>query len=302
MRLRDQVVDLLQHRALHADGFEGQTHFAFVEQAQHGALAMRAGQGRDAHVDRARAQAQADAAVLRQAFFGNVQLGHDFQARDQRGVQRAVGLHHFAQCAVHPKAHARMAFVGFDVDVAGAIARRLRQQGVEHADDGGVVAGLEQVFDRGQFLHHARKVGGRFHFADHRRSAAVAIGLRVGIGLLHPLGQCRRRQVLPARLSCTMHAQHLRQSAAVGFGAQPQRQMLAVVFQQQLVVPGKGVGQELAHADGFQGWRAGASPEGAGAEAASPGPGKGGNTAAPCTDSEVLLTSGLFCCPVRICS
>ena len=57
-------------------------------------------------------------------------------------MQSAVGLHHFAQIAIDPKAHTRVTFVGFDVNVAGAIARGLRQQCIQHPNDGCVVAGL----------------------------------------------------------------------------------------------------------------------------------------------------------------
>jgi hypothetical protein len=66
----------------------------------------------------------ADAAVLRQALLGDVELGHDLQARDQRRVQRAVGLHHLAQRAVDAEAHRAAALVGLDVDVAGAVLAR----------------------------------------------------------------------------------------------------------------------------------------------------------------------------------
>ncbi|MNZ92510.1 hypothetical protein D3C78_1115370 [compost metagenome] len=155
MGLADQRLDALQRLALHAHGFERELGAALVEQTQHGALAMGAGQGGDAHVDGARAQAQADAPVLRQAFFRDVEVGHDLQARDQCRMQGPVGLHDFAQVAVDAKAHAGMALVGLDVDVAGAVARGLGEQGVEHADDGRVVGGLQQVFHGRQVLHHA---------------------------------------------------------------------------------------------------------------------------------------------------
>ena len=85
----------------------------------------------DAHVDRPPADAQADAAVLRQALLGDVELGHDLQPADQRGVQRLVRLHHLAQRAIHPKAHRAAALVGLDVDVARAITRCLREQSIE---------------------------------------------------------------------------------------------------------------------------------------------------------------------------
>ena len=163
VRLVYELLKALQHAALHAHGFQREAAFRLVQQAQHRPLAMRAGQGRYAHVDGPRAQPQADAAILRQALFGNVQLGHDLQAADERGVQRAVGLHHLAQRAVHAKAHAGVALVRLNVNVARAIARGLREQRVEHADDGRVVRRLQQVFHGRQLLHDAREVHVRLH-------------------------------------------------------------------------------------------------------------------------------------------
>jgi hypothetical protein len=40
------------------------------------------------------------------------------------------------------------------------------EQGVEHADDRRVVAGLEQVLDRRQLLHHPRQVDRALDLAD----------------------------------------------------------------------------------------------------------------------------------------
>ena len=147
MRLRQQLAKAGQYITLHAHRLEAEFALAFVQQTQNRTLAMGAGQGADAHIHRARPDAQRDASVLRQAAFGNVQLGHDLQARNQRRVQSAVGLHHFAQIAIDPKTYYRMALEGFDMDVAGAIARGLGQQGIEHADNGRVVRGFQQVFD-----------------------------------------------------------------------------------------------------------------------------------------------------------
>ena len=241
VRLGNQVFKALQGGALHANRLQRQARAAFVEQAQHGALAMGAGQGGDTHIDGALAQAQRDAPVLGQAFFGDVEQGHDLQARDQRGVQSAVGLHHLAQAAIDAKAHAGVALKGFNVDVAGAVARGLRQQSVEHADDGRVVGRFEQVFDGGQGLHHARQIGLALDLGDHRGGA----GAGTRIGRADALGQALCVQVLP--LAHWVQAQHLAPGARVGLVAVPQRQLLAVVFQQQLVAAGKGIGQGVAH-------------------------------------------------------
>ena len=232
---------LLQHIAVHAHRLQAQLALAFVQKAQHRALAMGAGQGADAHVHGAGADAQRNAPVLGQAALGDVQLSHDFQARDERRMQRPVGLHHFTQIAIDPKAHHRMALEGFDMDIAGAVARRLREQGIEHADDGRVVRGFEQVFDGGQLLHHAREVGLALDFADDggRAGFALRVGsadaLRQG---LRAVGLQRLHRVF---------AQDLAQGGGIGVGVQVQHQLLRRVLQQKLVAACKRVGQRVAH-------------------------------------------------------
>ena len=58
VRLRDKVLKPVQHIALHANRFQAQLAFAFIEQTQHGTLAVGAWQGADAHIDGACADAQ----------------------------------------------------------------------------------------------------------------------------------------------------------------------------------------------------------------------------------------------------
>ena len=55
-----------------------------VEQAQGNGLAMQAGHRGDAQVDIAAPNGGSDTAVLRESAFGNVQLGEDLDARDDR--------------------------------------------------------------------------------------------------------------------------------------------------------------------------------------------------------------------------
>ncbi len=78
------------------------------------------------------------------------------------------------------EAHQRIGFKRFDVDVRRAVARSLRQQRVDHADDRRVVFGLEQVLDVRDLLHHARDIELAFDVADDllRRAALIAVGLR----------------------------------------------------------------------------------------------------------------------------
>ncbi len=248
VRLVDQLVEARQRLAAHAQPFERELGFGFVEQAQHRAFAVRRRQGGDAHVDRTPADAQRDPAVLRQALFGDVELSHDFQARDQRGVQGLVRLHDFAQRAVDAKAHRAAALVGLDVDVARAVLRRLREQRVEHADDGRVVRRLEQVFDRRQFLHHAAQVHRALDFADHDRGARLAAGVSDGDSVHE-----RRRGLAQQRVD-VVKAQHLAERAGCRTLGGVQDEAIPVVFEQHRVRLGEGVGQGVARAHGASTW------------------------------------------------
>ena len=243
MRLRDQLLEAAERLALHAHGLQTELAATLVKQAQHRTLAVRAGQCADPHVDRTGADAQADPSVLRQALLRNIELGHYLQPRYQRRVQRTVGLHHFAQRPVDPEAHAAVAFVGFDVDIAGTVPRGLGQQRVEQANDRRIIGGLQQVLDRRQLLHHAPEVGVGFNLTGYPRGARLP--LRVGgADALHQLFGGHRLHGMHRVL-----AQHLAHRAARGGGVQHQRLPGAVVLQQQLVLPGKGVGKRKLHRD-----------------------------------------------------
>ena len=143
---------------------------------------MTGGQRGDPHVHRPAADAQRDAAILRQALLGNVEAGHDLDPRHQRGVQLAPRPHHVAQRAVHAEAHHRVGLEGLDVDVGGVVARGLGEQRVDHPDDRRIVLGFEQVFHLGQVLHQAREVDVAAHLVHHGggRTFLLRIGTRNG--------------------------------------------------------------------------------------------------------------------------
>src|SRR3546814_4875055 len=126
--------------------------------AQHSALTMTGSQSRDPDIKGPSANPQCDPAILRLAFFGNIQAGHDLDARDQGVMQCATRADDIAQGSVDPVAHNGMRLERLYMYVAGTIARSLSEQRVDHADDGRIVAGLEQVFDLRHVLHQAIKI------------------------------------------------------------------------------------------------------------------------------------------------
>ncbi len=130
-----------------------------VQQAQHHPLAMPGWQGGNPHIHCPADQPQADAAVLGQALFGNVQLGHDLDPRDDHRCQRPGRLQHFTQDTVHPQADRQAILEGLDMDIRGVLLDRFGQQRVDQADDRRLVLGFQQVFRFGQRLGHRHQVG-----------------------------------------------------------------------------------------------------------------------------------------------
>ena len=70
-------------------------------------------------------QMQIDAPVLRQAAFGNVQVRHDFDARNDGQRQMFRRRRHFIKRAVHAIADAKFRFKRLEVNVARAVVHWL---------------------------------------------------------------------------------------------------------------------------------------------------------------------------------
>ncbi|KAG0752040.1 hypothetical protein G6F24_013842 [Rhizopus arrhizus] len=107
----------------HAEPLQLQAAGILFQQAQHRALAMSGRHRGHADVQRPAADTDRDAAVLRQALCGDVQMRHELDARNQRGMQGLARRHHIAQGAVHAVAPHGMRLEGLDVDIAGAARR-----------------------------------------------------------------------------------------------------------------------------------------------------------------------------------
>ena len=256
MGLVNQRLKGLENGIAHAQARQRELGFALVQQPQHGPLAVGAGQGGHAHVDRTTSDAQRYAAVLRQAFFGDVEFGHDLQARDQGGMQGAVGLHHFTQGTVYPKANRTGPLIGFDVDVAGPVLGGLCEQGIEHADDGSVVGRFQQIFHRRKILQQAREVDGAFQFTHHCGGIATA----ARIGLCHPAVQGRIVHFFDHIVG--VQAAHLRQARPNGALGHPQRTPRSLLFEEHALRLRKPVGQWIPKGHRRPLQRAGGTGEG----------------------------------------
>ena len=141
-------------------------------------LAPRAGHGGDADVDVLAAEADADAAVHREALLGDVEVGHDLDAGDDRALE-AVQLRrhvHLVQHAVDAVADAQLRLLRLDVDVRRALAIGLGDDPVHELDDGGLLAlGPHVDLRDGALLVVHRVAAVLDHLLDRVRAHAVEL-------------------------------------------------------------------------------------------------------------------------------
>jgi hypothetical protein len=132
-------LELLQRLGLEAEFRHVEHQLALVEQAHDDLFAEQGRQARDTEVDvlglAVVAEANLDAAVLRQALLGDVQLRHDLDARGNGVAHLQRRRHDVVEDAVDAVADAVFLFVGLDVNIAGAFRNRRHQDDVHQLDD-----------------------------------------------------------------------------------------------------------------------------------------------------------------------
>ncbi len=136
-RLVDGVLEVLEGRLLEAELGHVELEVRLVEQTEHHLLAEHGGQDGDTEVHiLVAAELHLDAAVLRQAALGDVELRHHLDARRERVLQPERRLHDLVEHAVDAEADAEHLLVGLDVHVARPLADGVGQERVHQADDG----------------------------------------------------------------------------------------------------------------------------------------------------------------------
>ena len=102
---------------------------------------LHARHDRHAEVDRLARHLQLEAAVLRHALLGDVELGHDLDARDDRAVELLRDRpHRRLQHAVDAVLHVHRVVAGLDVDVARAPLNGREDRRIDELDDRADVA------------------------------------------------------------------------------------------------------------------------------------------------------------------
>ena len=148
MRLANEVLELVEHGARHAELGEVAHPGAAVEHAEHHALAVQGRRDRHAHVELAVGEPQADAAVLGQPPLRDVQPRHDLHAADDRGLVLARRVRDLLQHAVDAVPHAQPVRARLEMHIARPRPQRLEDQDVDELDYRGLVGEGAQIVDR----------------------------------------------------------------------------------------------------------------------------------------------------------
>ena len=111
-------------------------------------------------------------------------------------MQRARRLDDVAQDAIDAKADDRARFIRLEVKIGRALAQRLQQQRVDHADDRRLRACVKQIFRRRQVLQQSREIAlVRGVIAPCQRAALVVGARELGGKRFGGDGACQQRPV-----------------------------------------------------------------------------------------------------------
>ena len=98
---------------------------------------MDGGQAGDTEVDLAAGDGEGDAAILRHAALGDIEVGEDLDTRDDGERHAERRRVHLVERAVHAVADLEVLLEGLDVNIGGAVGDGLVEDEVDEADDGG---------------------------------------------------------------------------------------------------------------------------------------------------------------------
>ena len=135
VRIRYRFHQIFFRARLDAERRQIEGEVSLVENSKNDLFAEQRGQRRHAVVDNLVAHLQLDAAVLRDATLGDVELRHDLEARDQRRLELHRRLHHFLQRAVDTIANSDLVLEAFEVNVRSPATNRIGKNRIDQLHD-----------------------------------------------------------------------------------------------------------------------------------------------------------------------
>src|ERR1035437_3240098 len=139
--LRDVAAELDQVGIAEAHHVEREfvellAHGFLVQHAQYGVLTVDGGHDGDAEIDQAVLIAHAEAPVLRDALFGDIEFAHHLDARDDGALPvLGDGRHGIVKHAIDAVLDGHFLIARFDVNIAGAPFQSVEYRGIDQLDD-----------------------------------------------------------------------------------------------------------------------------------------------------------------------
>ena len=149
VRAVHQPPEALEHFLGHAQLIHVQDAGRLIQQAHHHRFAVLHRHGGQTHVDGLATHPHRQAPVLRQAPLGDIETGHEFEARHQGAGDAPLGGGLHAQHAVETETDAQLIFIRLDVDIRGVDLHGVFEHGLEQLDHRrvGQALGLRQLAD-----------------------------------------------------------------------------------------------------------------------------------------------------------
>ena len=121
VRRLDDLPELRHQLLRHPDVVQVERNDRLVQNSANDAFAEHRRQDADAEIDRRPGDHQANTTVLREAFFGDVEVRQNLNTGRDRAGQVARRRNHFVQRSVRFNADFELVFERFEVDVAGVV-------------------------------------------------------------------------------------------------------------------------------------------------------------------------------------
>ena len=214
--LGQQGVEALQRIRLKTHLVEIQAHTGAVQNPHHHAFAMHSGHGGDTQVELPPLHTHLDAAVLRQAALGNIQVRQQLDPRIDRGTQARRHDLGVVNDTVHAVAHMQAIVKRLQVDVRGTHVNHAADDGVDQTDHRCFAGQILEVFDKiARVTASIEIVGPLIDLLAHRLGQGLFnVGLQRQVGPDgEPGGQAQGLEYEGVLWACHRHSQ-----LAIGHG------------------------------------------------------------------------------------
>ena len=194
---------------------------------------------RHAEVDLAPAGGEGDASVLRDTVLGDVEAGHDLEARRHASLDRLRRPGDLMEHAVDAEPDSEIVGARLDVDVRGAFLEGLAEDQVDVLDDRSVLDHRVKIGDLGDLGLVSGRGLRRSRLGGEGRLAVVAVHARQVLGYLACAAD-HDMNVVPEQRAQVVNGEHVR-----GVCHADHRRVTAVGEREHTVATGKRLGNQL---------------------------------------------------------